>query len=94
MSLATHLPALHHLARRLNALREGSLGAHAFSQDARAQTELIAALPPKFATVLHGLLDRLESSALFDAESCSFSQRDLLDSLQLWLDKAELALRA
>jgi len=94
MSLERHLPALQQLALRLNALRDGTLGAHAFSQQARAHTELLAALPPKFATVLHGLLDRLESSALFDAESCSFSQRDLLDSLQLWIDKAGQALRA
>jgi hypothetical protein len=42
--------------------------------------------------VLHALLDRLESSALFAEESCSFSQTDLLDSLQLWLDKAQLQL--
>lgn len=94
MSLDTHLPALQRLVQGLAALREGQLGAHAFSQEARAQTALIEALPPKFAPVLHGLLDRLESSALFDAESCSFSQRDLFDSLQLWLDKAEQALRA
>jgi hypothetical protein len=36
-----------------------------------------------------GLIDRLESSALFSEESCSFSQVDLLDSLAMWLDKAE-----
>ena len=30
----------------------------------------------------------LVASALFAEESCSFSQQDLLDSLQLWLDKA------
>jgi hypothetical protein len=34
------------------------------------------------------LLDRLESSALFTEESCSFSQRDQFASLQMWLDKA------
>jgi hypothetical protein len=38
------------------------------------------------------LLDRLESSALFSEESCSFSHGDLLDSLALWMDKAELRL--
>ena len=38
------------------------------------------------------LLDRLEASALFDEESCSFSQKDLVDSLKLWVDKAELRL--
>jgi len=94
MSLDKHLPALQDLTRGLAALREGQLGAHAFSQQARAHTALIDALPPRFGPVLLGLLDRLESSALFDSESCSFSQRDLLDSLQLWLDKAGQALRA
>jgi len=42
--------------------------------------------------VLHQLMDRLESSALFSEESCSFSQRDLIDSLQMWADKAALRL--
>ena len=46
------------------------------------------ALPEKFGIVLGDLLDRLEASALFSEESCSFSQKDLLDSLQLWADKA------
>ena len=49
---------------------------------------MLAALPPRYGEVLLGLLDRLESSALFSEESCSFSQKDLLDSLQMWVDKA------
>ncbi len=69
-------------------LRAGELRAHDFSALARTQDGLLAALPPAFTPVLHGLLDRLESGALFDAESCSFSQQDLYDSLQMWLDKA------
>ena len=28
-------------------------------------------------------------SAVFSEESCSFSQRDLLGSLQMWVDKAQ-----
>lgn len=68
-------------------LRAGELRAHDFSALARTQDGLLAALPPAFTPVLHGLLDRLESGALFDAESCSFSQQDLYDSLQMWLDK-------
>lgn len=78
----------------LNALRQDSSTPAAFSQMARAQSELLAALPPRYGEVLLGLLDRLESSALFSEESCSFSQRDLLDNLQLWLDKAALQLPA
>ena len=72
----------------LQALRDGTITAHAASERLRDQPQLLGRLPPAFAVVLHQLLDRLESSALFDAESCSFSQRDLLDSLQLWIDRA------
>ena len=54
----------------------------------RSAAALHAALPPRFAEVLLNLLDRLESSALFSEESCSFSQKDLLDNLQQWAAKA------
>jgi hypothetical protein len=50
------------------------------------------ALPARFDEVLHPLLDRIEASALFSEESCSFSQKDLLASLQMWADKASLRL--
>jgi glycosyltransferase A (GT-A) superfamily protein (DUF2064 family) len=86
---------LQHAETQLRALqvalvhfRAGGMAAHALSALARSQTELLAALPAKFSEVLHQLMDRLESSALFSEESCSFSQRDLIDSLQLWIDKA------
>ena len=75
-------------------LRSDTLGASAFAELAQAQQDLMAALPPRFADVLLQLLSRLESSALFTEESCSFSRHDLLDSLQLWLDKAAQALAA
>ena len=70
----------------------GTLGQ--LSDTARQSQELQAALPPRFTEVLLNLLDRLESSALFSEESCSFSQKDLLDSLQLWADKARERLTA
>ena len=60
----------------------------AFSAQARAQEALLAALPPRYGEVWLGLLDRLESSALFSEESCSFSQSALLDNLEAWLQKA------
>ena len=72
----------------LTAFSQGSLTASALSHTARAQTDLLAALPPRYAEVLHGLLDRLESSALFSEESCSFSQKDLVANLRMWADKA------
>ena len=76
-------------AARIAALRkEGGGSVTTLSNEARASTELLAALPPRYGEVLPNLLDRLESSALFSEESCSFSQKDLLDNLQVWVDKA------
>jgi hypothetical protein len=49
-------------------------------------------LPEKFGVVLGDLLDRIEASALFSGESCSFSQQDLFDNLLLWADKARAKL--
>jgi hypothetical protein len=72
----------------LDAFTRGAITASVLSHTAREQADLLAVLPPRYADVLHGLLDRLESSALFSEESCSFSQKDLLDSLQMWVDKA------
>jgi hypothetical protein len=83
----THLLAP--VQEALTAFSRGSATATALSHTARAQTDLLAALPPRYSEVLHGLLDRLESSALFSEESCSFSQKDLVDSLQMWVDKAQ-----
>ena len=72
----------------LTQLRAGALGAHGLSELGRTQEALLAALGPRYREVLLQLLDRLESSALFSEESCSFSQQGLLDNLQIWLDKA------
>lgn len=81
--------ALHQISQEFSALKSGDMSINAFSTSARGQDALLQALPEKFGVVLHGLLDRLESSALFAEESCSFSQQDLFDSLQMWLDKAQ-----
>jgi hypothetical protein len=81
------------LQAALRQLRDDKLGVAAFSQLAMQQNKLAAALPERFNEVLPQLLNRLESSALFTEESCSFSRNDLLDSLQLWLDKAGLQLQ-
>jgi hypothetical protein len=76
------------LRAALGRLAQGAMSASAFSALAEQQSTLLAALPPRYAEVLSGLLTRLESSALFTDESCSFSRKDLVDSLQMWLDKA------
>ena len=71
---------------------DGSISASALNEQARASQELLAALPERYAPVLLQLLDRLESSALFTEESCSFSQADLHEHLRGWLDKARAQL--
>lgn len=94
-----HSPDLMEAARQLQQLRSGfeqlaqtQITASALGQQARAATTLLQALPPRYGEVLLNLLDRLESSALFTEESCSFSQTDLLDNLQTWADKAQAQL--
>ena len=86
--------ALVTLRMTLTDLRRNALTDRAFIQTARTQEALFKALPPKFEEVWLELVDRLESSALFAEESCSFSQTDLLDNLALVLDKAEETLTA
>lgn len=49
-------------------------------------------LPDKYGTALEGILERIESSSLFTEESCSFSQKDLVDALIYWLERSELKL--
>jgi hypothetical protein len=80
------------LQEALGALARSQVTAASFSALAEKQVTLLAALPPRYAEVLTQLLTRLESSALFTEESCSFSHKDLVDSLQLWLDKARALL--
>jgi hypothetical protein len=46
-------------------------------------------LPAQFAQALDMILMRLESGSLFDQDSCSFSQHDMLASLRQWLQQAE-----
>ena len=85
--------ALAALRHALATLRSDTTTDRVFITTARSQDALFKALPPKFEEVWSGLVDRLESSALFSEESCSFSQTDLLDSLAMVLDKAEAALQ-
>lgn len=82
------------LARALQAFERGDHTAAALSTLARQQTTLLAALPPRYSEVLLNLLDRLESSALFSEESCSFSQKDLVANLTMWVEKAQGTLNA
>ena len=76
------------LRESLQACQRGELSATVLSAQWRAEAAHWP-LPERLQDILGQLLDRLEASALFSEESCSFSQKDLLASLGLWLDKAE-----
>lgn len=77
----------------LDRLRAGTLDTPAFCSRLRREP-LPPELPPKFKEVLDNLLDRMESGALFGAESCSFSPQELHAGFQLWIDKARERLGA
>ena len=81
------------LQSALHQLRSEPSRPTAFSDLARDQQILATSLPARYTEVLLQLLDRLESSALFTEESCSFSHAGLLDSLQGWIHKAQLQLQ-
>ena len=80
------------LQRDLQAARAGTLDMGTLARRLR-ELNLPAALPPKYGEVLADIADRMESSALFDGESCSFSQADLLGALEVWAEKAREKLR-
>ena len=88
------LVQLQALADALLRLKDGNLTASALNEQARACDALLAALPKRYGVVLFQLLDRLESSALFTEESCSFSQGDLHAHLDGWVAKAREQLSA
>ncbi len=90
----TPLAQLDTLQRALQEAATDPAAVARFSATARAQTELLTALPPRYSEVLLNLLDRLESSALFSEESCSFSQKDLVANLTMWVEKAQATLTA
>ncbi|MBP0628434.1 hypothetical protein [Cupriavidus sp. AcVe19-1a] len=48
-------------------------------------------LPPVYGQAMEELLRRLEMSAVFAQDSCSFSSSAVTDQLARWLDKAATA---
>mgnify|MGYP000299482022 CR=1 FL=1 len=91
MTTAQH--TLDELLGQLDACAQGCLSVAQLSQHWRAAAATLP-LPARYGEVLGNVLDRLEAGALFSEESCSFSQKDLLESLQLWADKASAALKS
>jgi hypothetical protein len=90
----TCLTALQTLRDSLGGLQEKRITLDAFCRTWRAQTALLAQLPPRYAEVMEDLLGRMEAGSLFTEESCSFSQDDLQANLGVWLDKAEQTIKA
>ena len=90
-------PAAHQLpAMRtaLEALCSGQGDIASLCRTWRAREDVFNALPPRYRQVAEDLLGRLEAGSLFTEESCSFSQKDLTDSLSTWLDKAQQTLES
>lgn len=79
------------LESSLAAFDRGEINVERLCRIWHESTARLSDLPPRYLQVLDDVLTRLESSALFDEESCSFSVKDLRDSLQLWLEKARRA---
>ena len=89
-----HDLALQTLRNALDDLQHKRIDMQTFCQIWRAQSTLLAALPPRYGQVMEDLLGRMEAGSLFTEESCSFSQEDLQANLSVWLDKAKQILRA
>jgi hypothetical protein len=90
----SHDSSLQTLRTALDDLRLKRIGIDVFCKSWRGQTDLLAALPARYAQVMEDLLGRLEAGSLFTEESCSFSQEDLQTHLAVWLDKAAQTLTA
>jgi len=89
--MSTHLETLTRMANALDACTRGDLTQQEMIKLWRSGGASLP-LPEKFGVVLGDLLDRMEASALFSGESCSFSQKGLFDNLHLWADKARAKL--
>lgn len=86
--MGTALETLKRMDAALNGCQTGQLSQSKMIHLWRNEAASLG-LPDRFGEVLGTILDRLESSALFSEESCSFSQKDLLENLKIWLHKAE-----
>lgn len=92
--MTTALAQLTAIKAKLSQFQAGEIRTTELTDAARAALVLASSLPPQFGEVLNNILDRLESSALFTEESCSFSQTGLLENLEVWIEKAQLRVAA
>lgn len=84
--------SLQTMQQSLDALRNNTITTAELCKTWRAQTDVLAALPPQYKQVMEDILGRMEAGSLFTEESCSFSQEDLLTTLDMWLDNARRTL--
>ena len=91
--MTTAIEQLDNIKTKLAQFQAGGIRATELTDAARAALVLASSLPPQFGEVLNNILDRLESSALFTEESCSFSQTGLLENLEVWIQKASERLK-
>ena len=89
----THHDTLVQMQHSLSACERGELPIAQLTAQWRNAAATLP-LPPRYGEVLGDLLDRIEAGALFSEESCSFSQKDLLSGLQVWVGKAEQTLKS
>lgn len=90
----TAIEQLNEIKTKLAQFQASEIRTTELTDAARASLVLASSLPPQFGEVLNNILDRLESSALFTEESCSFSQTGLLENLEVWIQKAQLRIAA
>ena len=87
--MTSAIEQLNAIKTKLQKFQAGEIRTTELTNAARASAVLTSSLPPQFGEVLNNILDRLESSALFTEESCSFSQTGLLENLEVWIEKAQ-----
>lgn len=91
--MVTAIEQLDSIKTKLTQFQAGEIRTAELTDAARTCLVLTSSLPPQFGEVLNNILDRLESSALFTEESCSFSQTGLLENLEVWIQKTNERLK-
>ncbi len=89
-----HSNILARLRLQLDEVRCGRADSAGLVTALRAEPGLLATLPQPFRIALEDMATRLESARLFTEDSCSFSQRELIDALAEWIGHADARLGA
>jgi len=90
VSSTGNAPALAGMRAALEQHLGGTLAADALVRNWRAAAPALT-LPPVFGQAMEELLRRLEMSAVFAQDSCSFSGSAVTDQMKRWLEKAAAA---